>query len=120
MNQTPIQPPQVASGLITRSPSERPRRPARTQRTKPIAYSLRIRVLTAVALTAVGLISRVVAADTVNAIYKSATDVPVTANGDTATGNRVTFAVNFAPGQFQFTDPQATNNPQRFYRVRSP
>jgi hypothetical protein len=25
-----------------------------------------------------------------------------------------------APGQFQFTDPQATNNPQRFYRVRSP
>ena len=24
------------------------------------------------------------------------------------------------PGQFQFTDPQATNTPQRFYRVRSP
>ena len=23
-------------------------------------------------------------------------------------------------GQFQFTDPQTTNNPQRFYRVRSP
>jgi hypothetical protein len=23
-------------------------------------------------------------------------------------------------GQFQFTDVQATNNPQRFYRVRSP
>ncbi|NOS72456.1 MAG: hypothetical protein HOP33_21355 [Verrucomicrobia bacterium] len=23
-------------------------------------------------------------------------------------------------GQFQFTDPQATNNPQRFYRVKSP
>ena len=23
-------------------------------------------------------------------------------------------------GQFQFTDPQATNNGQRFYRVRSP
>ena len=23
-------------------------------------------------------------------------------------------------GVFQFTDPQATNNPQRFYRVRSP
>jgi hypothetical protein len=25
-----------------------------------------------------------------------------------------------APGQFQFTDPQASNAPQRFYRVRSP
>lgn len=25
-----------------------------------------------------------------------------------------------APGQFQFTDPQATNNPRRFYRVRAP
>jgi hypothetical protein len=25
-----------------------------------------------------------------------------------------------SPGQFQFTDPQATNNPRRFYRVRSP
>ena len=25
-----------------------------------------------------------------------------------------------SPGQYQFTDPQATNNPQRFYRVRSP
>ena len=24
-----------------------------------------------------------------------------------------------SPGQFQFTDPQATNNPQRFYRVRA-
>jgi hypothetical protein len=24
------------------------------------------------------------------------------------------------PGQYQFTDAQATNNPQRFYRVRSP
>jgi len=23
-------------------------------------------------------------------------------------------------GQFQFTDPQATNDRQRFYRVRSP
>jgi hypothetical protein len=25
-----------------------------------------------------------------------------------------------SPGQFQFTDPQTTNTPQRFYRVRSP
>jgi len=26
----------------------------------------------------------------------------------------------FAPGQFQFTDPTATNHPSRFYQVRSP
>jgi len=26
----------------------------------------------------------------------------------------------FVPGQFQFTDTQATNNSLRFYRVRSP
>ena len=25
-----------------------------------------------------------------------------------------------SPGQFQFTDPQATNSTQRYYRVRSP
>ena len=25
-----------------------------------------------------------------------------------------------SPGQFRFTDPQATNNPRRFYRIRSP
>jgi hypothetical protein len=24
------------------------------------------------------------------------------------------------PGQYQFTDPQATNSPRRFYRVRAP
>ena len=28
--------------------------------------------------------------------------------------------VEVSPGQFQFTDPQATNSPQRFYQVRSP
>jgi len=28
--------------------------------------------------------------------------------------------MQIAPGQFQFTDPQATNYPQRFYSVRSP
>jgi len=29
-------------------------------------------------------------------------------------------AFEVAPGEFQFTDPQTTNNPQRFYRVSSP
>ncbi len=29
-------------------------------------------------------------------------------------------ATQIAPGMFQFTDPQATNFPQRFYQVRSP
>jgi hypothetical protein len=29
-------------------------------------------------------------------------------------------ATEIADGQFQFTDPQAANKPQRFYRVRSP
>jgi hypothetical protein len=29
-------------------------------------------------------------------------------------------AVEAPPGQYQFTDLQATNYPQRFYRVRSP
>jgi hypothetical protein len=32
----------------------------------------------------------------------------------------VTGVTEISPGQYQFTDPQATNNPQRFYRVRSP
>jgi hypothetical protein len=29
-------------------------------------------------------------------------------------------ATEIAPGQFQFTDTQAANYPQRFYQVRSP
>ena len=29
-------------------------------------------------------------------------------------------ALEIVPGQFQFTDLEATNNSQRFYRVRSP
>ena len=29
-------------------------------------------------------------------------------------------AVEISPGQFRFNDPQATNNPQRFYIIRSP
>ena len=29
-------------------------------------------------------------------------------------------ATEASPGQYQFTDPQASGNPQCFYRVRSP
>jgi N-acetylneuraminic acid mutarotase len=32
----------------------------------------------------------------------------------------LTAIVETSPGHFQFTDPQATNTPRRFYRVRSP
>jgi alpha-tubulin suppressor-like RCC1 family protein len=60
-------------------------------------HLIRTCISTAVALAAVGLTSSVASADTVNAIYNSATDVPVTANGYTATGNTVNFTLNFAP-----------------------
>ena len=32
----------------------------------------------------------------------------------------LTNATEVAPGQYQFSDPQTTNNPQRYYRVRWP
>jgi hypothetical protein len=38
----------------------------------------------------------------------------------TAAWSVVGDATEAAPTQYQFTDPQATNYPQRFYRVRSP
>ncbi len=60
-------------------------------------YFSRTRIVSAVALAAVGLISSIASADTVEASYNSATDVPVTANGYTATGNTVNFTLNFAP-----------------------
>ena len=41
--------------------------------------------------------STVASAGTVNAVCNSATDVPVTASGYTATGNTVNFTLNFAP-----------------------
>lgn len=43
-------------------------------------------------------------------------DVGVPVSSWTALGG----VTEISPGQFQFTDTQATNNPQRFYRVRSP
>ena len=54
-------------------------------------------ILSAVALAAFGLVSTVASADTVDATYNAATDVPVTASGYTATGNTVNFTLNFAP-----------------------
>ena len=54
-------------------------------------------ILLTAALAAVGPLSVVAPAATVNAIYNSATDVPVTANGYTATGNAVDFSLNYAP-----------------------
>lgn len=49
------------------------------------------------AIAAFVLVCTVASADTVDAMYNSAMDVPVTASGYTATGNTVTFTLNFAP-----------------------
>jgi len=45
----------------------------------------------------------------------AATNLPAS-NGWTSLGS----ATEISPGQFQFTDTQATNFPQRFYQIRSP
>jgi alpha-tubulin suppressor-like RCC1 family protein len=55
-----------------------------------------MRVPVLVALASIGF-SAVCPAGTVNATYNSATAVPVTSNGYTATGNTVNFTLNFAP-----------------------
>ena len=52
--------------------------------------------LTAI-IAALGLLPAVAAAVTVNAVWNSATDVPVTAYGYYATGRTVSFTLNFAP-----------------------
>jgi len=46
----------------------------------------------------------------------AATDAALPLSNWTALGG----VTELSPGWFQFTDPQATNSPQRFYRVRSP
>ncbi len=65
-----------------------------------------MRVVQRVALTGTFRIIRVLAcfltaglasAATVDAVWNSAADVPVTANGYTATGNTVDFTLNYAP-----------------------
>jgi alpha-tubulin suppressor-like RCC1 family protein len=64
---------------------------------KTIKCLMRTRIAASVALAVFGLLSTAAPAATVNAIYNAATDVPVTANGYTAIGNTVNFALNFAP-----------------------
>src|ERR1017187_2879404 len=56
-----------------------------------------IRIAAAAALAAFCLAARLASASTVHAIYNSATDVPVTAVGYTASGKTVDFTLNFAP-----------------------
>ena len=55
------------------------------------------RICVAAALAAFCCAARLASAGTVQAIYNSPTDVPVTANGYQASGNTVTFTLNFAP-----------------------
>jgi len=45
----------------------------------------------------------------------ASTNVSLPSSNWTALGG----VAEISPGQFQFTDPQATNSPQRFYRVRA-
>ena len=54
-------------------------------------------ILRAVALAAFALASTNATGATLNAIFNSAADVPVTASGYTATGNTVNFTLNYAP-----------------------
>ena len=75
---------------------------------KPSPYATRTRILTLVTLASAGLIPSVASADTVNAIYNSAADVPVAASSYTATGNTVDFTLNFAPSTG--TDLMVVNN----------
>ena len=55
------------------------------------------RIPAAAALAAFCLAARLASASTVQAVYNSATDVPVTADGYTASGKTVNFTLNFAP-----------------------
>jgi alpha-tubulin suppressor-like RCC1 family protein len=73
-----------------------------------IKHFSRAGILSAVVLAAFGLVATVATADTVNAIFNSAGDVPVTASGYTATGNTVNFTLNYAPATG--TDLMVVNN----------
>ncbi|HOX56872.1 MAG TPA: cell wall anchor protein [Candidatus Paceibacterota bacterium] len=60
------------------------------------------------ALLTLRLTPTITLADTVNAVWNSTTDVPVTADGYAATGNTVSFTLNFAPETG--TDLMVVNN----------
>ena len=64
---------------------------------RTIKHFIRTAISGVVALAAFPLVSAIAPAATVNAIYNSATNVPVTASSYTATGNTVSFTLNFAP-----------------------
>ena len=64
---------------------------------KTTTHIIRIRISVAAALAAFGLAGSLASAAILNAVFNSATDVPVTANGYTAASNTVSFTLNFAP-----------------------
>ena len=67
-----------------------------------------LRIPATAALASFCLSAELAWAGTVNAVWNSAADVPVTANGYTATGNTVNFTLNFAP--ITGTDLMVVNN----------
>jgi alpha-tubulin suppressor-like RCC1 family protein len=64
--------------------------------------------LGAIVLSAFSLLHTTASAETVNAVWNSAADVPLTGNGYIATGNAVNFTLNFAPATG--TDLVVVNN----------
>src|ERR1035441_9942541 len=64
---------------------------------KPPNPRIRTGIPAAAALAAFCFAARLASASTVNAVYNSAPDVPVTAVGYTASGKTMNFTLNFAP-----------------------
>ena len=58
---------------------------------------LRVSILVATALVFSALLPTTTHAEVVNAVWNAATDIPVTASGYTASGNTISFALNFGP-----------------------
>jgi alpha-tubulin suppressor-like RCC1 family protein len=75
---------------------------------RAVEHFIRTRVSRTVMLVLFCLVARLAWADTVNAVWNSVANVPVTANGYTATGNTIAFALNCAPATG--TDLMVVNN----------